>query len=37
MSVLQVAQRVGYGETASFTRAFIAETGTSPLRFRSRP
>ena len=34
MSVLQVAQKVGYSETASFTRAFTHETGQTPSHFR---
>ena len=34
MSILQIAQASGYSETASFTRAFAAETGKSPSTFR---
>lgn len=34
LSVLEVASRVGYAETASFTRAFRAETGQPPLNWR---
>lgn len=36
LSVLEVASRLGYGETASFTRAFMAETGETPLAWRRR-
>ena len=34
LSILQIAQGVGYGETASFTRAFLADTGMTPSDFR---
>jgi len=34
LGILQVAQQAGYGETASFTRAFLAETGMTPSDFR---
>ena len=34
MSILQIAQKVGYSETASFTRAFQKETGQTPSRYR---
>lgn len=36
LSVLEVASRLGYGETASFTRAFMAETGEAPIAWRRR-
>lgn len=36
LSVLEIASRLGYGETASFTRAFMAETGEPPLAWRRR-
>ena len=34
MSILQIAQASGYSETASFTRAFIRETGKTPSQLR---
>ena len=34
LGVLQIAQRAGYAETASFTRAFVLETGMTPTQFR---
>lgn len=34
LSILQIAQRVGYAETASFTRAFALEAGMTPSQFR---
>jgi AraC-like DNA-binding protein len=34
LSILQIAQRAGYAETASFTRAFSSETGKTPSQFR---
>jgi len=36
LGILQVAQQAGYGETASFTRAFLAETGMTPSDFRQK-
>lgn len=36
LSVLEVAHRAGYTETASLTRAFVAETGMTPSKFRRR-
>ena len=33
-NILQIAQKVGYSETASFTRAFRKETGQTPTKFR---
>jgi len=35
MNILEVAQKVGYSETASFTRAFQKETGKTPSKFRT--
>ncbi|MDF8333768.1 AraC family transcriptional regulator [Novosphingobium cyanobacteriorum] len=38
LSILQVAQLAGYAETASFTRAYIEETGVMPsMARRQRP
>ena len=34
LGILQIAQRAGYAETASFTRAFVLETGMTPTQFR---
>jgi AraC-like DNA-binding protein len=34
LSILQIALRAGYAETASFTRAFADETGMTPTQFR---
>jgi len=34
LGILQIAQRAGYAETASFTRAFAFETGMTPTQFR---
>ena len=34
MNILEVAQKVGYSETASFTRAFHKETGVTPTQYR---
>ncbi|WP_230969580.1 AraC family transcriptional regulator [Nitrogeniibacter aestuarii] len=34
MSMLQVADKIGYAETASFTRAFITECGLTPSQYR---
>jgi AraC-like DNA-binding protein len=34
LSILQVAQLSGYAETASFTRAFVQETGMTPSQAR---
>lgn len=34
MNILQIAQKLGYSETASFTRAFRKETGQTPTKFR---
>lgn len=34
MNILQIAQKLGYSETASFTRAFHKETGQTPTKFR---
>ena len=34
LSIVEIAQGLGYAETASFTRAFAAETGIPPSRFR---
>jgi AraC-like DNA-binding protein len=34
LGILQIAQRAGYAETASFTRAFTLETGMTPTQFR---
>lgn len=36
LTILQIAQRTGYAETASFTRAFVAETGKTPSEFRKQ-
>ncbi len=36
LSVLEIAERSGYGETASFTRAFRTVTGESPRAYRLR-
>ena len=34
MNILEVAQKVGYSETASFTRVFHKETNKTPTQFR---
>lgn len=34
MNILEIAQKVGYSETASFSRAFYRETGQTPSQFR---
>jgi len=34
LSILEIAQRAGYAETASFSRAFKSETGQTPSQFR---
>jgi AraC-like DNA-binding protein len=34
LSIIQVAQLCGYAETASFTRAFVHETGMTPSQAR---
>lgn len=36
LSVLDIAQSLGYSETASFSRAFRSETGNSPVGFRKQ-
>lgn len=36
LSILQVAQLAGYAETASFTRAYVEETGMTPSMARHR-
>ncbi|NIZ12107.1 AraC family transcriptional regulator [Phaeobacter sp. HF9A] len=36
LSVLEIAERSGYGETASFTRAFRSVTGETPRAYRAR-
>lgn len=36
LSVLEVAQSLGYSETASFSRAFRSVTGISPVNYRNR-
>ena len=34
MSILQISQKTGYSETASFSRNFLKETGKTPSKFR---
>ena len=34
MSILQISQKTGYSETASFSRVFLKETGQTPTIFR---
>ncbi len=34
MSILQISQKTGYSETASFSRVFLKETGQTPTKFR---
>ena len=34
MNILEIAQKVGYLETASFTRAFQKESGKTPTQYR---
>ena len=35
--VAEIAERMGYSDSAAFTRAFQAWTGTTPARWRARP
>ena len=36
MSILQVSQKSGYSETASFSRVFLQETGRTPTMYRKQ-
>ena len=36
MSVLQISQKSGYSETASFSRVFLQETGRTPTMYRKQ-